>query len=160
MEPPRGGDGRPGALVSEHRYVIPLARPAVWRLISEVRHYQGWWSWLRSFEAAALRTGEVWRCTVQPPLPYAVRFRVHLDEVRAPELVSARIDGDVHGTAVLTLSDLHHRCAMTLRSDLSPDATALRLSARFAAPVARYGHQWIIDSGVRRFVSCAAAPHS
>ncbi len=135
-----------------------MDRTAAWRLISDVRHYQQWWSWLRSFEAAGLEPGAVWHCRVQPPVPYAVRFRVHLDEVRAPALVQARVEGDVRGAAVLTLDEERHRCALTLRSELTPDCATLKLVTRFAAPVAHYGHDWIIDSGFRRFVNGAAAP--
>ena len=46
----------------------------VWSLISEVSQYRSWWPWLRAFDAVALAAGEEWRCEVQPPVPYLVRF--------------------------------------------------------------------------------------
>jgi hypothetical protein len=95
----------PGSIATEHRYELPVDRPTIWALISDVDAYQGWWPWLRHFEAGGLAAGEEWRCEVQPPLPYAVRFRVLIDQVEAPLEVRARIEGDVIGTATLTLEE-------------------------------------------------------
>ena len=52
----------PGSFTTVHRYVLPLPRDEVWRLISDVSNYRLWWPWLRVFDAAALVTGEEWRC--------------------------------------------------------------------------------------------------
>ena len=52
--------------------------------IADVGAYQSWWSWLRIFDGQGLTAGDEWRCEVQPPLPYPVRFRVLIDQVAAP----------------------------------------------------------------------------
>jgi hypothetical protein len=49
-------------------------------------------------------------------------------------------------------------CVVTLRSSLAPGNTALQLVSRFAAPVARFGHDWVLDSGARQFIARAVAP--
>ena len=85
----------PGTLATEHRFEMPVGRPAIWALISDVDAYQEWWPWLRVFEAGGLTAGDKWSCEVQPPLPYAVRFQVLIDQVEAPLEVRARIEGDV-----------------------------------------------------------------
>ena len=36
--------------------------------------------------------------------------------------------------------------------------TALRLVSRFAGPVARFGHDWVLDSGARQFIARAVEP--
>ncbi|MGP0030722.1 MAG: hypothetical protein ACLPVF_09485 [Acidimicrobiales bacterium] len=152
-EPPRAG-----AITAEHRYELPIGRAEAWALISDVEAYQGWWPWLRTFDAGGLVAGAEWRCAVQPPLPYAVRFRVLIDEVAAPAEVRAHVEGDVVGTAVLTLEESPGGCVARLASSLAPGNATLRLVSRLAAPVARFGHDWVLDSGARQFVSRAVTP--
>jgi hypothetical protein len=148
----------PGTITTEHCYDLPIGRDAVWALISDVGAYQGWWSWLRKFDAAGLVAGAEWRCEVQPPLPYPVRFRVHIDRVTAPGVVHARVEGDVVGTATLTLDETRDGCTARLSSSLAPGNAVLRLVSRLAAPVARFGHDWVLDSGARQFVARAVTP--
>jgi hypothetical protein len=148
----------PGSIATEHRYELPVDRPTIWALISDVDAYQGWWPWLRHFEAGGLAAGEEWRCEVQPPLPYAVRFRVLIDQVEAPLEVRARIEGDVIGTATLTLEEHPGGCVARLVSVLAPGNKTLRLVSRLASPVARFGHDWVLDSGARQFIARAVTP--
>ena len=147
-----------GPIATEHRYEFPVDRPAVWALISDVDAYQGWWPWLRRFEAGGLAAGEEWRCEVQPPLPYAVRFRVLVDQVEASLEVWARIEGDVVGTALLTLEEHHDGCVAQLVSVLAPGTKILRIFSLLAPPVARFGHDWVLDSGARQFIARAVTP--
>jgi hypothetical protein len=155
---PDGASHRPGSITTERRYEIPLTPEAVWALISDVGAYRSWWSWLRHFDAAGLEAGEQWRCEVQPPLPYPVRFRVLIDHLEAPMTVRARVEGDVVGTAVLSLEETDAGCTARLSSSLAPGNTTLRLVSRLAAPVARFGHDWVLDSGARQFVARAVMP--
>jgi uncharacterized protein YndB with AHSA1/START domain len=150
----------PGAITTKHRYELPLPREDVWRLISEVSQYRAWWPWLRAFDAAALAADEEWRCEVQPPMPYLVRFRVVIEHVEPAVSVRASVTGDVVGVAMLRLDDRDsgHGCTATLDSSLAPGNRALRLVSRFAAPIARFGHDWVLDSGARQFVTCAVEP--
>jgi hypothetical protein len=148
----------PGAIATEHCYELPIGREAVWALISDVSAYRTWWSWLRIFDAAGLVAGDEWRCMVQPPLPYPVRFGVCIDSVEAPVSVRARIQGDVVGTAVLTFEETESGCTARLSSSLAPGNATLRLVSRLAAPVARFGHDWVLDSGARQFVARAVKP--
>ena len=153
---PTGGPR--GRITTVHRYDLPLPRQEVWTLISEVSEYRAWWPWLRTFEAGALAEGEEWRCEVQPPVPYAVRFRVAIEHVEAPAVVHATVSGDVVGKATLSLEDGNGSCRATVESSLAPGTTALQLVSRFAAPVARFGHDWVLDSGARQFIARAVAP--
>jgi uncharacterized protein YndB with AHSA1/START domain len=147
-----------GRITTEHRYELPLPREDVWRLITDVTSYRSWWPWLRKFDALALVEGEAWRCEVQPPVPYLVRFGVAIEHVEATKLVRATVDGDVVGEATLTLDDADAGCVATLHSSLAPGNTALRLVSRFAAPIARFGHDWVLDSGARQFIDRAVQP--
>jgi hypothetical protein len=148
----------PGTITSLHRYELPLPRQAVWSQISEVREFRRWWPWLRACDAVALAAGEVWHCEVQPPLPYPLRFRVVIDEVKAPLLVRARVEGDVVGDAAVELHEAAGGCVASLHSRLAPGNGALRFMSRFAAPIARFGHDWVLDSGARQFIARAVLP--
>ena len=151
-------DAPAGAITSEHRYELPAPRAAVWDLISDMSAYRGWWAWLRVFDASGLTQGAEWRCQVQPPLPYLVRFRVHLEEVDAPRIVRARVSGDVVGTARLELDEDGAGCVATLSSTLAPGNSTLRLVSRLAGPIARFGHDWVLESGARQFIARAVTP--
>jgi hypothetical protein len=148
----------PGTITTEHRYELPVSREAVWALITDVDAYKSWWSWLRLFRATALTAGEEWHCEVQPPLPYPVRFRVLIDHLEAPTTVKARVEGDVVGMAHLSLEDVDSGCIARLSSSLAPGNGTLRLVSRLAAPIARFGHDWVLDSGARQFVARAVTP--
>ena len=166
------GRKRTGAITTVHHYDLPLPCESVWSLIGQVQGYKTWWPWLRQFEGEGLAVGNEWRCTVQPPVPYLVRFRVVIDHVEAPTLVQARVLGDVVGEATLTLearpalagSNGDHAavepagCVASLQSSLAPGNTALAVVSRFAAPVARFGHDWVLDSAARQFIAKAVEP--
>ncbi len=47
-------------------------------------------------------------------------------------------------------------CTATLQSSLAPGNTTLQVASRFAAPIARFGHDWVLDSGARLFIARAA----
>jgi hypothetical protein len=149
-----------GSITTEHRYDLPVGRGDVWELISDVGAYRSWWPWLRVFDGTGLTVGDEWRCEVQPPLPYPVRFRVLIEHVEAPVCVRVRVEGDVTGSATLTLSEHAEGCTAILASSLGPSSPILRLVSRLAAPVARFGHDWVLDSGARQFVARAIASAS
>ena len=150
--------GIPGTIATVHRYELPLPREDVWNLISQVSQYRTWWPWLRAFDAVALAAGDEWRCAVQPPVPYLVRFGVVIEQVEIATLVRATVVGDVVGAATLTLDDTDTGCTATLDSSLAPGNRALRLASRFAGPIARFGHDWVLDSGARQFIARAVDP--
>lgn len=139
-------------LQSDRTFVFSTLRAELWQAVSAVEEYGRWWPWLRSFDGSALATGEVWRCEVQPPLPYALRFSIRLEEVDPARHVRATVDGDIVGSARLELSDHPGGCRARLSSDLAPRHRVLRAVASLAAPVARYGHDWVLDTGARQFV--------
>ena len=86
----RKAEGIPGSITTVHRYELPLPREEVWGLISDVSQYRSWWPWLRVFDAIALSEGETWRCQVQPPMPYLVRFGVVIEHVEGAGSVADR----------------------------------------------------------------------
>ena len=113
--------------------------------------YPTWWPWLREFDGARLAAGEVWNCSVQPPLPYRVRFAVHIDSVQEHESVTATVSGEIVGSASLTIAPADGGCTARLIADLGPDRHALRALSLALRPLVRFGHNWVLDTGAKQF---------
>lgn len=136
---------------SDRRYHFALPADSVWETLTRTEHYRSWWPWLRRFDPGPLAPGARWCCVVQPPLPYRVAFDLVIDEVRVGESVTATVEGGLCGDARLEVSDEPGGCALHLTASLAPADRFLRTVARFASPVARFGHDWILDTGFRQF---------
>ena len=123
----------------------------LWASIAQVDRFPTWWPWLRRFEAQGMVVGDVWRCTVQPPLPYSLSFDITIDHVE-PERVAARVSGDITGNAELTITpDGDDACHARLVSRLAPANRFLQTVALVARPVVSLGHDWVLDTGARQF---------
>jgi hypothetical protein len=140
---------------SDRRHRFDVDGETLWSAITAVEDFPRWWPWLRHFDGERLAPGERWGCTVQPPLPYVLRFELEITDVVAPRLVTARISGDLTGSARLEVRDLSGpdgaRSEVRLRSDLAPANRALRTVATVARPVVRFGHDWVLDTGLQQF---------
>lgn len=142
-------------LTTSRELCFDTDRSAVWAAMSRVPDFPAWWPWLRRFDGTELASGCVWSCLIQPPLPYVLCVTVTLDEVVEPVLVRATVAGDVGGTAHLVLEDDEDGCRVVLRSTLVPAHGVVSLVARLAPRVARFGHDWVIDTGARQFAERA-----
>jgi hypothetical protein len=136
---------------SDRRYRFDQPRSVVWDALTRVEHYRDWWPWLREFDGVAFAAGERWCCVVKPPLPYALRFEIALAEVDAPQWARAELVGDITGVAQIAVDDLTRGSALRLVSDLAGRSGLVGLVDRLARPVAAFGHDWVLDNGIRQF---------
>ncbi len=136
---------------SDRRWQFAVDPATLWVAMSDTAAYRTWWPWLARLDGGAFEAGARWRCAVQPPLPYMLRFAIHLDVVEAPHRAEATIDGDITGTARLTVAATDDGSEVRLESQLAPANAFLRGVARFAAPVVRFGHDWVLDTGAGQF---------
>ena len=121
-----------------------------------------WWAWLREFRAdqAGLAAGNVLHGTVVPPVPCRLRLDVRLQRCDRPRTVEAAVDGDLRGQAVLRLADAGGGTRVAVAWSLEMRSVPLRLAARAADPVMRWGHDRVVAmavSGFRRRALPAAA---
>jgi len=146
-------------LQSDRRWVFPAPPQRVWQALADTGEYRRWWPWLTSFEAGSLAAGERWHCTVRvrPPLPYSLRFDIHLDEVVCPRLVTADVSGDIVGRARLDVHDHDAGAEVRLTSALAPSSRGFAALATVARPIVRRGHDWVLDTGARQFLGRAIA---
>lgn len=137
---------------SDRRFTFEQPSDEVWAAIASTSAYTRWWPWLRRFEAEGLVTGDVWTCHIQPPLPYFLRFTITLDDVVPGTSASATIEGDIGGTAELTLVPVEGGGSeVRLVSDLAPASGVLRAFALVARPLVVWGHDWVLAEGIRQF---------
>lgn len=123
----------------------------LWAEIEDVRQFRIWWPWLHRFDAQGMEAGDVWQCTVQPPLPYTLSFAITIDEVQAAERVTATVSGEITGAAQLTIVPEPDGCTARLTSQLAPASRFLQAIALVARPVVSVGHDWVLDTGARQF---------
>ena len=138
-------------ICSDRRHSFSVSPDDLWEAMVRVDAYRGWWPWLRSFDAVALAPGEVWTAVVQPPLPYRLRFDIRLAEVEAPRLASAEVSGDIEGTARLEIEPTSNGSELHFVSELAPTNAMFRTIAHLAQPLVRFGHEWVLDTGLRQF---------
>jgi uncharacterized protein YndB with AHSA1/START domain len=141
----------PWAIRSDRRYRFGVPPEDLWHALGRTGDYRRWWPWLRRLDDAAFEAGAVWRCEVQPPLPYSVRFELHLEEVEAPRFITATVHGDITGHAAIDVHPAVEGSELRLVAMLAPGSSVLRSIARIAPPVVRFGHDWVIDTGLRQF---------
>jgi hypothetical protein len=144
-------------IASDRRFDFDLAPAALWEAATRVERYRDWWPWLHQLDGANFEEGSVWACSVRPPLPYAVRFTLTIEEVRAPWLAVAAIGGDITGSARLEVTGAPGGSQARLVSELAPRNGVLQAVALLARPVARFGHDWVLDHGAQQFADAVRA---
>lgn len=138
-------------LCSDRRFVFAATPDELWSAFGATDRYQRWWPWLTSFDADQLAAGSEWRCAVKPPLPYTLRFTVHLHDVVATRRIAATVSGDIAGAAELDVLARDGGSEVRLVSTLAPSRRAFAVVASMAGPLARRGHDWVLDTGARQF---------
>jgi uncharacterized protein YndB with AHSA1/START domain len=136
---------------SDRRHRFPVPPEQLWEAVVRVQDYRSWWPWLGGVDDAAFAEGERWRCLVRPPLPYVLRFDLVLEEVERPRFVTATIEGDLTGHAALDIAPTPEGSELRLVSALQPDNGTMRALARVAPALVRFGHDWVLDTGLRQF---------
>lgn len=143
----------PPIVRSDRTYRFDVGPDQLWPALTAVGSYRRWWPWLRGLDAAAFAAGERWACEVRPPLPYVLRFDLILEEVEAPRYVTARLEGGLTGVAGLDVLPTPTGSEVRLVSALEPIDRTVRAAATLAPAMVRWGHDWVLDTGLRQFRS-------
>jgi uncharacterized protein YndB with AHSA1/START domain len=145
---------------SDRVYRFALSRSELWRLLTRVEDYSSWWPWVRQLDAAGLEPGDVWQCAIQPPLPYALRCSLRLRAVVEPELIEAEVTGDLVGVARIELQGEGTETEVRVVSELAAASTPVRVASRAFPTLARWGHDWVLDTAARQFSAAVALERS
>lgn len=131
--------------------MFPVAPAELWGALSRTDRFQEWWPWLRTFESDGLVEAGVAHCVVRAPVPYSLRFDVTVVEVVPQRLVDTRVSGGLEGPARLEVTAHPHGSEARLSWELELREPLLRAASQVARPVMEWGHNWVVDSGVRQF---------
>ena len=128
----------------------------VWEAIEHGERFEGWWAWLREFrfEGPGLQDGTVLHGVVEPPVPYRMRVSVVLDHCVRPRLIEATVHGDLEGHARISFEADGTDGSATLAQvawSIEMKQRAMRLAARIAHPLLRWGHDRVVDATVAGF---------
>ena len=74
-----------------------------------------------------------------------------ITEVEPERRIRATVHGDLSGSATVHLDGDDDRCDVRVVSTLSPSSRVMGVAARLVAPIARWGHDWVLDTGARQF---------
>ncbi len=139
-----------------------LPPEGMWDALEHSERFEGWWGWLREFriDGPGLQAGSVLRGLVSPPVPYEMRIRVVLDRCTRPEQIDATVGGDLEGTAHLVLAPLGAGTRAEVAWTVEMKQRPMRIAARFASPLLRWGHDRVVEAtvhGFRRNLTSAGA---
>jgi carbon monoxide dehydrogenase subunit G len=125
----------------------------VWRSIEHGERFECWWAWLREFrfEGPGLEDGTVLHGLVSPPVPYRMRLRVVLDRCVRPSSIDATVHGDLEGTARLTLDADAGTTRAEVEWTIEMMQRPMRIAARVAPGVMRWGHDRVVEATVASF---------
>ena len=133
-------------------FTFPVSVAALWQTLVQVDCYLSWWSWLHEFsvEGIGLQHGTVLHGIVAPPLPYRMELEVCSTNA-CPNGASPRVHGDSGCPARLTFdgndAEAQARAVWTVEMMQRP----MRLAARFAHPLLRWGHDRVVEATVDGF---------
>lgn len=130
-----------------------LPPEAMWDVLEHSERFETWWGWLHEFrlDGGPLQAGSVLRGLVSPPVPYEMRVRVVLDQVHRPERIDAHVEGDLEGSAGLLLAPRGDGTRAAVRWTIEMKQRPMRIAARLAPPLMRWGHDRVVEATVAGF---------
>ena len=143
----------PTVIDYRQRFFLSAPPAAVWEALSEPRRFESWWGWLGEFrvDGDGLVDGAVLSGLVSPPVPYRMRVSVRLERCVAPRRIDAVVNGDLEGTAWLELHPDGEGTSAEVAWRIEMMQRPMRLAARVAGPLLRWGHDRVVDMTVAGF---------
>ena len=135
----------------DRRFRLDVPPDALWALLERTDRYVDWWSWLQTLEGGGLRPGDVAQCVVRAPLPYSLRFTVHVEDVVPRASIATRVHGDLEGLARLEITDAPGGCEARLAWELHLRDRVLRPLSGVARPAMRWAHDRVVETGLSEF---------
>jgi carbon monoxide dehydrogenase subunit G len=135
------------------RFSFPVPPQEVWSAVERFERFETWWGWLRELrvEGPGLAAGSVLHGVVAPPLRYRMRLRVELVTCDPPRSIDASVDGDLVGHARLVLEPEGEGTRASVAWTIEMMQRPMRVAARVAFPVLRWGHDRVVEATVAGF---------
>jgi hypothetical protein len=137
----------------EGSFTFPVPVACLWETMLQVDRFTSWWSWLQDFwvEGTGLERGSVLHGIVAPPVPYRMRIDVVLEDLVVEQRIVARVHGDLEGPATLTFEGDGTESRAHVAWALEMMQRPMRIAARIASPLLRWGHDRVVDATVDGF---------
>jgi carbon monoxide dehydrogenase subunit G len=144
---------RSSVIEYEGNFTLSAPVERVWATIGRFDRYPSWWSWLHDFDVDgdALAPGTVLHGIVVPPLPYRMRLDVVLDRLEPERYINAFVHGDLEGVARITFEPDGGHTRVCASWTIEMMQQPMRLAARIAHPLLRWGHDRVVDATVDGF---------
>ena len=135
------------------RFAFPVPPDEMWEAIERLDRFESWWGWLADLEVDGdgLKTGSVMRGTVSPPVPYRMGVTIELTKCVPAQLVDASVSGDLTGDAHLRLRPDPAGTVADVAWSLEMRQMPMRIAARVAYPLLRWGHDRVVEVTVAAF---------
>ncbi len=147
--------GSPYVIEYRGAFSFPAPPEEVWSAMERFERFEHWWGWLREFRVEGpgrgLEAGSVLHGVVMPPLPYRLDVRIALLECVRPRRIEAAIHGDLEGAARLVLEAERDGTQASVSSTIEVMQRPLRVAARVAPRVLRWGHDRVVEATVTSF---------
>lgn len=130
-----------------------LPPEAMWNALEHSERFEGWWGWLREFrlDGSGLEAGSTLCGLVSPPVPYEIRVSVLLDSCTRPQQIDASVSGDLEGDAHLHLEPRGTGTRADVAWTVEMRQRPMRMAARLAFPLLRWGHDRVVEATVNGF---------
>ena len=135
------------------RFLFPVPPDDLWSAIGRLDQFERWWGWLGHLQVdgGGIATGSVLHGTVSPPVPYQMHVDVELERCVPCELIDARVTGDLSGDAHLRLHADGDSTVTDVEWSLEMLQRPMRVAARVARPLLRWGHDRVVEATVSGF---------
>jgi Polyketide cyclase / dehydrase and lipid transport len=159
----RGVGGSPYVIDYSSQFRFPVTPDVLWAALGDNGHFETWWGWLTDLrvEGDGLQVGTVLTGVVTPPLPYRMQLRVVVVGCEPDELLEAEVHGDLEGYARLVLEPAGTETIAAVAWTVEMQQRSMRVAARVAAPVLRFGHDRVVEvtvAGFRRHLVAERGP--
>lgn len=137
------------------RFDFPVTPPELWDALQRLDQFERWWGWLGDLrvDGEGLQAGSVLHGTVAPPVPYRMHVDVELHHCVPGQMIDASVSGDLRGDAHLRMQPGGEGTVTDVAWSLEMQQLPMRLAARVAYPLLRWGHDCVVEATVRGFRS-------
>jgi len=145
--------GSPYVIEYQRTFRFPIPPEELWDYLERVDRFETRLNWLSEFRLVGdgLRSGSVLHGVISPPVPYRMRVNVDLDVCEPPSLIDAAVHGDLEGHARLRLRPADGGTDVAATWAFEMMQRPMRIAARIAHPVLRWGHDRVVEVTVNAF---------